>query len=498
MSTSTATGATAVSAQGRGGSRHRWLVLGMIALAQLMVVLDATIVNIALPSAQQDLGFSNDSRQWIVTAYSLAFGSLLLIGGRIGDFFGYRLTFTVGLVGFAAASALGGAAGNFEVLVTARALQGVFGALVAPACLSLLNLTFTEPRERAKAFGIYGAVAGMGAAVGLLLGGLLTQHLDWRWCLFVNVAIAVPVLAGALALLKGNDRADERPALDVAGALLVTAGLFSVVYGFANAETKDWGHPGTWGFLAAGVVLLAAFAWWQTRAAHPLLPMRILLDRDRAASFLSLLVAGAAMFAVFLFLTYYLQQNLAYNPVKTGEAFLPMVAGIMITAVGGNALLGPRVSPKILVPAGMALAAVALAMLTRLDMDSHYASDILPPLFLMGLGMGVLFSSAMSLGTAGVDPADAGAASASVNVVQQVGGSIGTALLSTIAARAAESYLEGKRPSPQVLAQAGIESYSAAFWWAAGLFAVGALIAAVLYRRGVPEAARTQGPVVHM
>ncbi|AEW95643.1 MULTISPECIES: MFS transporter [Streptomycetaceae] len=463
-------------------ARHRWLVLAVIGLAQLMVILDSTIVNIALPSAQRSLGFSTGSRQWIVTAYALAFGSLLLIGGRVGDLFGRKATFVIGLAGFGLASAAGGAAGGFDTLVTARALQGVFGALVAPSCLALLNTTFTDPRERGKAFGVYGAISGTGAAVGLLLGGLLTEYLSWRWCLYVNLVIAVPTLLGTALFIRGNERAAGRARLDLPGSLLVSAALFCLVYGFANAQSHSWSTPLTWGALLAGGVLLAVFAAWQTRAANPVLPLRILLDRDRGASFIALLISGAGLFGVSLFLTFYLQQNLAYSPVQAGLAFLPMNGGIMISAIGvGNALL-PRLGPRVLVPAGMAVAAAGLALLTPLDAGSSYPLHILPPLFVMGLGIGLIFAPAMSLGTAGVAPQDAGAASASINVMQQVGGSLGIAVLSTLAASATAARLSGHRPTPALVADAALHGYATAYWWAAGFFAVGVVVTAALYR----------------
>lgn len=471
---------------GGAGHEHRWLVLGVIALAQLMVVLDATIVNIALPSAQQDLGFTDGNRQWIVTAYALAFGSLLLLGGRIADLVGRKVVFLVGLVGFAVASALGGAAPSFEVLVCARALQGVFGALLAPAALSLLTTTFTDPKERAKAFGIYGAVAGAGGAVGLLLGGLLTEYLDWRWCLYVNLAFAAVTFVGGLRLLHAGAPAD-RPKLDIPGTLLVSAGLFCIVYGFSNAETHAWGSPQTWGFLAAGALLLMGFAWWQTRAEHPLLPLRVVLDRDRGASYLAMFISGAGMFGVFLFLTYYLQQTLYYSPVRTGLAFLPMVAVMIVTSVIVQNNLVPRFGAKPIVPLGMGLGAAGMVWMTALNQTSGYVPHVLFPLLITGLGMGSIFAPAMSMATAGVAAHDAGVASAMVNTSQQVGGSIGTALLNTLATSAATSYVAGKQPTPKVLAEAQLNSYSTAYWWSAGFFALGLLITVILYRAGPPH-----------
>jgi EmrB/QacA subfamily drug resistance transporter len=464
-------------------SAHRWWVLAVIGLAQLMVVLDATIVNIALPSAQHALGFSDSDRQWVVTAYSLAFGSLLLLGGRLADLIGRKIVFLVGVGGFAAASALAGSAGNFEVLVTGRALQGMFGALLAPAALSLLNTTFTDAKERAKAFGIFGAIAGAGGGIGLLLGGLLTEHLSWRWTLYVNLFFAVLALTGGLVFLKRGVSAD-RPRLDLPGTVLVSAGLFGLVFGFSNADTHHWSSPQTWGYLVAGGVLLAVFGWWQTRAAHPLLPLRVLLDRNRAASFAAVAISGAGMFGVFLFLTYYLQASLGYSPVSTGLAFLPMIGALMVTAQLSTNLLIPRMGPKPVVPLGMGLAAAGMVWLTALNLTSGYASAVLPALIVTGLGLGLILPPAMSVATDRIDPADAGVASAAVNTMQQIGGSIGTALLNTLAASAATGYLAGRRPSPEVLAQAQLHSYSTAYWWSAGFFVAGLLITGVLYRRG--------------
>ncbi|MGY5105757.1 MFS transporter [Streptomyces sp. IBSBF 2390] len=479
-------------------SPRRWWILAVIAIAQLMVVLDATIVNIALPSAQSDLGFSDGSRQWIVTAYALAFASLLLLGGRIADLFGRKPAFLVGVVGFALASALGGAANGFTMLVVARALQGAFGALLAPAALSLLNTTFTDARERARAFSVYGAIAGAGGAVGLLLGGVLTDALDWRWTLYVNVAIAVVAFAGGWILL-GNHRDAADAKLDVPGTVLVASGLFSLVYGFSNAESHDWGSPLTWGFLIAGGLLLTAFAWWQTRAAHPLLPLRILLDRDRAASFLAVLITGAGMFGVFLFLTYYLQLNLGFSPTKTGVAFLPMVGALMVAAQLGTTVLVPRLGPKAVIPLGFAIATAGMAWLTGIGVGSHYVSAVLPQLVVIGVGLGLVMPPAMQLATGGVAAEDAGVASATVNAMQQVGGSIGTALLNTLAASAATDYLAGRDATSELVrARATIESYTTAFWWSAVLFGAGAVIAFLLYRRGVPKQDANAAPVVHM
>ncbi|WP_027932383.1 MFS transporter [Amycolatopsis thermoflava] len=475
---------------------RRWLILVMIGLAQLMVVLDATIVNIALPTAQHELGFSSDARQWVVTAYALAFGSLLLLGGRVNDLFGRKRAFLIGLAGFALASAVGGAANGIEMLIVARAAQGVFGALLAPAALSLLTTTFTDPKERGRAFGIFGAIAGGGAAVGLLLGGVLTEYLDWRWCMFVNIVFAVIAFAGGSSLLRHRP-SEDRPKLDIPGTVVSTLGLFAVVYGFANAETHDWSSPLVWGFLAAGVVLLGVFVRIETRVAHPLLPMRVLLDRNRGGAYLAVFLLGIGMFGIFLFLTYYLQQNLGFTPITSGLAFLPMVGTLMVSATLSTSVLLPRVGPKVLVGAGMVIAAAGLFWLSGIDSASTYASGVLFPLMVAGVGIGLSMAPSMNVAISGVDPHDAGVASATVNTGQQIGGSIGTALLSSVAADAATSFVAGKTPTPQLLADAAIHSYTTAFAWAAGIFLLGAVICGLLIKPGVPEEADTDMPVVH-
>jgi EmrB/QacA subfamily drug resistance transporter len=463
---------------------RRWWTLVAVGLAQLMVVLDATVVNIALPAAQADLGFSDGDRQWVITAYSLAFGSLLLLGGRLSDLIGRKRTFIIGLIGFAIASALGGAAGSFGTLVAARALQGAFGALLAPTALAVLTTTFTVPRERARAFGVFGAIAGAGGAVGLLLGGVLTENLDWRWNLYINVVIAVVAVIGGVLFVTSVERTGPRPKLDIPGTLLVSGGLFGLVYGFSNAETDGWGSPLTWGMLAGAAVLLVAFVLWQRRAAHPLLPLAIVLDRNRGASYSSVLIAGAGMFAVFLFLTYYLQGSLGYSPIQTGLAFLPMIAMLVLSAQLSTNIFVPRFGPKIMVPIGMTLGALAMLYLTRLDLDSVYAVDVLPGLMVMGLAMGSIMPASMQTATLGIDREFAGVASAMVNTSQQVGGSIGTALLNTLAATAATDYVAAHLPATaDVAARAAVASYSTAYGWGAVLFASGAVLAALLFRR---------------
>jgi EmrB/QacA subfamily drug resistance transporter len=488
---STASIASGPPAAGQPDPR-RWMILAVIGIAQLMVVLDITIVNIALPSAQRSLHFTTVDRQWVVTAYALAFGSLLLFGGRLGDLFGRKLTFLTGLIGFAAASAVGGAATSFGMLVAARACQGAFGALLAPAALGLLTTTFSDPRERGKAFGVYGAIAGAGGAVGLLLGGVLTEYLSWRWCLFVNLFFALLAATGAVLLLR-HSPPRHRAKLDIGGVVSVSGAMFCLVYGFSNAAAHSWHTPSTWGFLVAGVVLLAVFGFWQTRAAQPLLPPRVVLDRNRGGANLAVFLVGVGMFGIFLFLTYYLQLTLHYSPVVTGLAFLPMIALVVVTANFANIVLMPRIGPKPLVGTGMLVAAAGLVWLTRIGVDSSYAAAVLPPLLVIGLGFGMAMPPSINTGTFGVPLADAGVAAATLNVGQQLGGSIGTSLLNTLATSATASYLTAHitpatlvhgRPNLQLTELALVHGYHTAFWWSAGFLASGAVICGALLRRG--------------
>jgi EmrB/QacA subfamily drug resistance transporter len=463
----------------RGSHGVRWWVLVVLGVAQLMVTLDATVVNIALPAAQHDLGFSDGNRQWVITGYALAFGSLLLIGGRLGDLFGRRTTFVIGLIGFAGASVAGGAATSFDMLVAARVAQGLFAALLAPAALSLLSVTFTQPSERAKAFGIFSALSGAGGAIGLLLGGMLTEWASWRWVMFVNVGFAAVALVGALLLLA-KPVITERPRIDIPGTIVVSAALFAIVYGFSHVVSTSWTNPVTLGFLIGGVVLLAVFVGLESRVAHPLLPLRLVLDRTRGASFLAVFVVGMGMFSIFLFLTYYLEASIGYSPIKTGLAFLPMVAGIVASSTTVPSLLLPKVGPKIVVSTSFLVAATGMALLTQLQLDSGYLADILPGLVLLGLGLGGVMTTAFQGATAGVHHEDTGVASALINTNQQVGGSISTALLTTVASSAATNYLSSHKPGPLTVARAAVESYTATLAWGAGIFVVGAVITAFL------------------
>jgi EmrB/QacA subfamily drug resistance transporter len=478
---------------------RRWLILIVIGLAQLMVVLDLTVMNIALPSAQRALHFSTVDRQWVVTAYTLAFGSLLLLGGRLADLLGRKVTFLTGLAGFAVVSAIGGASVNFTMLITARACQGAFAALLVPSALSLLTTTFTEPKDRGRAFGIYGAIAGAGGAIGLLLGGALTQYLSWRWTLYVNLLFAGVAFAGGALLLK-RQPSPVKPRLDVPGVLLVSSAVFCLVYGFSNAAAHSWHTPSTYGFLAAGVALGVAFAVWQGRATHPLLPPRVVLDRNRGGAYLSMFIGTAGLFGIFLFLTYYLQQTLGYSPLVTGVVFLPMSAALIVMANLSTIRLMPRFGPRPLVAFGMLSACGGMVWLAQLGPHTGYAAGVLGPIILAGAGVGMVIAPAINAGTFGVAPQDAGVASATVTVGQMLGGSIGTALLNTLFASAVAAYIAAHLASARLIgrqALAGLalaHGYDTAFWWTAGIFAVGAVVAGVLFRSGPLGQKRTPSP----
>ncbi|GAA2523902.1 DHA2 family efflux MFS transporter permease subunit [Winogradskya humida] len=474
----------------------RWWALVVLAMAQLMVVLDATIVNIALPTAQGDLGFSDSGRQWVVTGYALAFGSLLLLGGRLSDSVGRKKMFIIGLIGFALASALGGAANGIEMLIIARVLQGAFGAALAPAALSLLSTTFTEPTERGKAFGIFGAISGAGGAVGLLLGGVLTEYASWRWCLYVNLLFAAAAVLGAIFKLH-DEPVQNRDRLDWPGIVTAVGGLVALVYGLGSAESDGWSDPKTFGFIIAGVVILTVFVLIERRVANPLLPLRVVLDRNRGGAYAAVGIAGAGMFGVFLFLTYYLTAVLGFTPIQTGLAFLPMLAGIMLTATTAGSILTPKIGPRPLVPLGALIAAAGMVYLTRINLDSSYVTAVLPGLIVTGLGMGLIFAPTQNAATSGVQHHDAGVASAMINTMQQIGGSIGTALLSSFAATAAANYaIDHAAEGPQAQALAMIHSYHTVFWWSAGFFLLCAVISAVTFRSGPLDVDPDAAPVI--
>jgi EmrB/QacA subfamily drug resistance transporter len=466
--------------------RARWIVLAVAALAQLMVVLDGTIVNIALPAAQMELGMSDSDRSWVVTIYALAFGSLLLLGGRVADFWGRKRSFIVGMAGFAVASAVGGLATTTEMLLFARGLQGVFAALLAPAALALLSVTFPSGPDRVKAFAVFGTIAGSGAAVGLLLGGVLTEYLSWHWCLLVNIPIALIAIIAAIPLVS-ESRADGDTRYDVLGAILVTGGLGSIVYGFARAEL-GWGRVDTIGFLAAGVVLMVAFVWWETRASNPLLPLRVVFDRVRGGAFIVSVIIGAALLGGLLFLTFHFQIVMGMSPLVSGLASLPMALTIMVSAAFVARLL-PVVGPRILMTGGPILAAAGLFWFSRITVDGVYAVQVLPGQILLGIGLAMVFVPMQNLALAGIDARDAGVAGAALTATQQIGGSIGIAVFTALYASAVANFDMSSSANPL---SALVDGYSTVFVAAAIGLLVGAVIAWFMIR--VPKGTFSVNP----
>ncbi len=470
-----------------GPDPRRWAILAVVVIAQLMVVLDASIVTIALPSAQRALGISVTNRQWVITAYTLAFGGLLLLGGRIADYGGRKRMFGVGLVGFAAASALGGLAVDQGMLFGARALQGGFAALMAPAALSILTITFQhDASERAKAFGAYGAVSGAGGAIGVLAGGLLTEYVSWRWCLLVNVPLAL-LAAFAASRVVHESRAEGTTRYDVPGAMLSTIGLVSLVYGFTRAGTDGWASAPTLTFLAIAVVLLATFVVVESRSSHPLLPLRVIAERNRGGSFLASFLLGAGLFAMFVFLSYYMQAVLHYSALRAGVAFLPFAGGIIVAAMLSSAIV-PRIGPRIPMASGLLIGATGLGWLTQIGVHTSFWVAVLGPQLLMSVGLGLAFPALSSTALTNVRSADSGVASAMVNTTQQIGGSLGTALLNTIAATATAAFIRVNGPAS---VSAGlVHGYSVAFAVGSGLLVAAAVVSAVFVtdRPGVAPA----------
>ena len=460
-----------------------------------MVVLDGSIVNIAIPSAKADLGITDANQQWIVTAYTLAFGSLLLLGGRIADFIGRKKAFIIGLLGFAGASALGGIASTQELLFAARALQGVFGALLAPAALSIVSVTFTEPKERAKAFAVYGGISGGGAAIGLILGGVLTEYFSWRWCLGVNIPIAIVTALFAIPVVKESKAGGEH-SYDIPGVLTATLGLFSLVYGFNRAATVGWTATETIGFLVASVVLLTIFVIIEQRVRNPLMPMRVLMERNRGGSYLSSLFIGAGIFSMFLFLGIYLQSVLGYSPLKSGFAFLPFTFGIVFAAATASKLL-PKIGPRPLMVTGLVMSSVGMLLLTRITPDTSYMTHVLPILPIISFGLGLVFIPSASTALHGIGNQDAGVASALINTSQQVGGSLGTALLNTIAATSSAAYIKNNGDLGSKLMPAALtHGFTVVFTCSAGLLVVGAIVVFAFINIGKEAIVETDGAVV--
>src|SRR3712207_6526241 len=532
MTDPTSTRAPAAGPLGDEPYPRRWLALGVIAVTVLLVILDATIVNIALPAVSADLGISAASQQWIVTAYTLTFGGFLLLGGRIADFWGRKRTYLVGAAGLAVASALGGLAQNEAMLFGARALQGVFGALLAPASLALITVLFTDARERAKAFAVYGAIAAGGSAVGLLLGGVLTEYADWRWCFWVNLPVALLAVVLAVPIVP-ESKAPGDTSYDIPGAVLVTLGLASIVYGFtrvaeasqtnaaeaaaANAQAAAEGNPTlvtpdsgwtdglAWLFIVAGLVLVALFVLLELRTRNPLLPMRIVLDRNRGGAYLTSTLVGAGLIGAFFFLSLYFQQVLEYEPVTAGLASLPVTLGVFISAGAASALV-PRIGPKPLMVLGGLLAALGLFLLSFVGLDTGFWELPFPGQLLLGLGLGFTFVPLSNLALIGAGAHDAGAASAMLNATQQVGASIGTAVLASLSVAASSAYAadaltSGQAPQDPALVglTAQVEGYTTAFTWASALLVAGAVVSAGLLKApkdDLPAPAGGVGPAV--
>jgi EmrB/QacA subfamily drug resistance transporter len=409
--------------------RHPGLALAVITCAQLMIVLDATIVNIALPQMQRALGFSDTGLSWVLNAYTLTFGGLLLLGGRAGDILGRRRMFMIGILIFVLASLLGGFAQSAGWLLAARALQGVGGAIASPTALSLISTNFEEGPERNRAFGVFAAVSGAGAAIGLIAGGMLTSWLSWRWTLFVNVPIGLVLVLLVPRYIRESERHLGR--FDFAGALTSTAGMVTLVYGFIRAADKGWSDTLTLVSFGLAVVLLVAFVLIERRTEQPITPLHMFGNRNRSASYVIMLIFAAAMFGMFFFLTIFVQNVFGYSPLRTGFAFLPITAAIALTAQIASQVL-PKTGPKLLLIIGAALSAVGLILLARITGASSYVTGLLIPMLLFGLGMGFIFVPVTIVALSGVDNQESGAASGMLNATQQVGGSLGLAVLVTV------------------------------------------------------------------
>ncbi|HTT59466.1 MAG TPA: MFS transporter [Acidimicrobiales bacterium] len=470
----------------------RYWALAVIGIAQLMIVLDASVVVVALPSAQHALGISVANRQWVLSAYTLAFGSLLLLGGRIADYVGRRRVFIIGLLGFGASSAVAGLAQNQAMLFGARAFQGGFAALMAPAALSILTVTFTDVHERARAFGVYSAIAGSGAAIGLVLGGVLTEFASWRWTMLINVPFAMIAAAMATRVVR-ESRVEERHGYDIPGVLSSTGGLFSLVYGFTMVASHGWGSPLVIALLTAAGVLLVSFVAIEMRVAHPVLPLRVVVNRNRGGAFLSSLLVGMALLGTFLFLTYFLQGILGYSALRAGFAFLPFSGGIILGAGLASRYL-PRLGARALMVAGLAISTLGLIGFTRLGPESSYLTHILGPELLVSFGLGLSFVPMNSTALLGVEDDSAGVASALVNTTQQVGGALGTAYLNTVAASSTAAFLATRVASTSVLRAASVHGYITAFEVSALLVAAAAAVAAIFLASRRAQSVRSDLP----
>jgi EmrB/QacA subfamily drug resistance transporter len=463
-------------------AQRKWLALALLATVQFMVVLDIAIVNVALPSIQVDLGFSQENLQWVISAYALLFGGFLLLGGRAADLLGRRRLFVAGLVVFTAASLLSGLAWSDEVLILTRAVQGLGAAIITPAALSILMTTFSEGRERNTALGVWGAVGAFGAVAGVLLGGILTDWLSWEWIFYINIPVGVAGLVLTPLLLK-----ESRDALvktfDALGAVLVTSGLVTLVYVITQANDYGWGSTETIGLFAAAGVLLAAFVGWEARAKEPLMPFTIFRIRTVSAANISGLILGTVTFSMFLMLTLYMQQVLGYSPMKTGVAYLAVAGSAIITSTIAAQLVN-RVGVKPVIAAGMTFLALGLAYFTQVSVGGSYLGDLLPGFLLIAVGLGFSFVPISIAALAGVQPSEAGLASGLFNTSQQIGGALGIAALSAIATSKTEDGVASGTALPKALT----DGFESAFIWGGLVAAVGIVIALVLVRRSELEA----------
>jgi len=472
--------------------RKKWFALGLLALVQFMVVLDIAIVNVALPSIQADLGFSQENLQWVISAYALVFGGFLLLGGRAADLFGRRRIFLLGLVIFSLGSLLSGLAWSEASLIGARAIQGLGAAVISPAALSILTTTFSEGRERNLALGVWGAVGGFGAAAGVLLGGILTEALSWEWIFFVNVPVGIIGLALTPLLLTESRDARAR-SFDLPGAALVTGGLVALVYAITQANDKGWTSAETIGVFTLSAVLLAAFVVWERRVDDPLMPFSIFRVSTVTGANVAGLILGTATFSMFLMLTLYMQQVLGYSAMKTGVAYLA-VAGTAILWSAVAAQLVTRIGVKPVLVAGMGLLTAGTLYFTQVSVGGSYVDDLLPGFLLIGMALGFSFVPISIAAVAGVQASEQGLASGLFNTSQQIGGALGIAILSTVATTTAENHVEGGIAVPFALT----DGFQAAFWVASGVAFAGVVGALTLIRRRDFEPAVEAAPALDL
>jgi EmrB/QacA subfamily drug resistance transporter len=463
-------------------AQHKWLALALLATVQFMVILDIAIVNVALPSIQVDLGFTQENLQWVISAYALLFGGFLLLGGRVADLLGRRRLFIAGLVVFSAASLLSGLAWSDDALILARAVQGFGAALITPAALSILMTTFAEGRERNTALGVWGAVGAFGAVAGVLLGGILTDWLSWEWIFYINVPVGLAALA-LTPLLLTESRDAHVKSFDVPGAVLVTGGLITLVYAITQANDYGWGSVETIGLFAAAGALLAAFVGWEARVKEPLMPFSIFRIRTVSAANISGLILGTVTFSMFLMLTLYMQQVLGYSPMKTGVAYLAVAGSAIITSTIAAQLV-TRLGVKPVIVAGMAFLAAGLFYFTQVSVGGSYLGDLLPGFLLIAAGLGFSFVPISIAALAGVQASEAGLASGLFNTSQQIGGALGIAALSAVATSKTEAGVESGTPLPKALT----DGFESAFIWGGLVAVVGILVALVLVRRSDLEA----------